>query len=265
MDSSRHTKSVVFILLLLAGAMTACRKPEPGIVPGSGETTDTIVKKYLVREYYAEIPERPTRFIKWNDDFSHITHITTDSNTYFQVDYDFEYFGNDSMKVVLSLPNYSAALVLFSEYTCHFDEVGRIAYIDYFVNTTYKKTEKYNYDLSGKLISVVDEKHNSGSRFVWDGDNVCEVYSITSGEQLRSFDTFFQYIHPYYTFPYLLPDGNTYNFWYLTEPLWKNWYNYASDMYYEVDEDGYVICSYRIDEQGEKTAVTNYEYANSLE
>ena len=110
-------------------------------------------------------------------------------------------------------------------------------------------------------MSVVDEEHNAGVRFVWDGDNVREVCVITTGEQLRSFDGFFQHIHPYYTFPYLLPDGNTDNFWYLTEPLWKNWYNYASDIYYEVDEDGYVTCSYRIDDQGEKTAITNYEYA----
>ena len=124
-----------------------------------------------------------------------------------------------------------------------------------------KQTEKYSYDPSGKLVSVVDEEHNVGVRFVWDGNNVREVCGIPTGEQVRSFDGFIQHIHPYYTFPYLLPDGNTYNFWYLTEPLWKNWYNYASDMNVEFDEDGYVTCSYRIDEQGEKTAIIKYEYA----
>lgn len=255
-------KKLFILICMMALAMTACRKPEPGVNP-NGETTDTLVKKYLVKEYYAEIPERPIRFIEWNDDFTQIRHITTDSSALYQVDYDFEYYGCDSMRVVLSIPANSSALLLFSEYTCHFDGAGRIAYIDYFVNSAYKQTEKYNYDLSGKLVSVVDEEHNAGARFVWEGDNVCEVYEITTGKLLRSFNSFSQHIHPYYTFPYLLPDGNTYIFWYLTEPLWKNWFNYDSDMYYEVDEDGYVTCSYRIDEHGERTSVTNYGYANS--
>lgn len=253
-------KKTIILTFIVALALTACRKLEPGIDPNGNELVDTLVKKYLVKEYYAEIPERPIRFIEWNDDFTQIRHITTDSSALYQVDYDFEYYGSDSMQVILSLPAYSSALVLFSEYTCHFDEAGRISYIDYYNNSVYKQTEKYNYDSSGKLVSVVDEEHNAGVRFVWDGDNVREVCGITTGEQLRSFDGFFQHIHPYYTFPYLLPDGNTDNFWYLTEPLWKNWYNYTSDMYYEVDEDGYVTCSYRIDELGEKTAITNYEY-----
>ena len=252
-------KKCLLFTCIFALALTACRKPELGTEPNS-ETTDTLVKKYLVKEYYAEIPERPIREIEWNDDFTRIRHITTDSSALYQVDYDFEYYGRDSMRVVLSIPANSSALVLFSEYTCHFDEAERISHIDYYINSVYKLTEKYSYDSSGKLVSVVDEKHNAGARFVWDGDNVREVYSITSGERLRSFDNFFQYIHPYYTFPYLLPDGNTYNFWYLTEPLWKNWYNYASVMYYEVEEDGYVTCSYRIDEQGEKTAIIMYKY-----
>ena len=251
------TVAIAFIFALV---FTACRKPEINSVLNGSEMADTLVKKYLVKEYYAEIPERPIRFIEWNDDFTQIRHITTDSSALYQVDYDFEYYGSDSMQVILSLPAYSSALVLFSEYTCHFDEAGRISYIDYFNNSVYKQTEKYNYDSSGKLVSVVDEEHNVGARFVWDGDNVREICGLATGEQLRSFDGFFQHIHPYYTFPYLLPDGNTYNFWYLTEPLWKNWYNYTSDMYYEVDEDGYVTCSYRIDELGEKTAITNYEY-----
>lgn len=253
----------IFILIcMIALAMTACRKPQPGLNPDESETTDTLVRKYLVREYYAEIPEHPIRVIEWNDDFTQIRHISTDSGTYYQVDYDFMYFGNDSMKVSLSLPDYSYAIVLFSEYTCHFDEAGRITNIDYFVNSAHTQTEKYRYDLFGKLVSVMDEEHNVGIRFLWDGENVCETYGIPSGELVHGFSGFTEHIHPYYTLPFLLPDGNTYNFWHLTEPLWKNWHNYVSNMCYEIDEDGYVTCSYCIDEQGEKTAVTNYVYSN---
>ena len=188
-------KKCLLFTCIFALALTACRKPELGTEPNS-ETTDTLVKKYLVKEYYAEIPERPIREIEWNDDFTRIRHITTDSSALYQVDYDFEYYGRDSMRVVLSIPANSSALVLFSEYTCHFDEAERISHIDYYINSVYKLTEKYSYDSSGKLVSVVDEKHNAGARFVWDGDNVREVYSITSGERLRSFDNFFQIIMP---------------------------------------------------------------------
>ena len=59
-----------FILLscIFALALTACRKPEPGGLPDSGETTDTIVKKYLVRQLLNDDPERIMLDIEWNDD-----------------------------------------------------------------------------------------------------------------------------------------------------------------------------------------------------
>lgn len=28
-----------------------------------------------------------------------------------------------------------------------------------------------------KLVSIVDKEHNTGTRYVWEGDNVREVYS----------------------------------------------------------------------------------------
>lgn len=256
----KHITFACILALLLA----ACQKPDPGVDPNGNQptdTTETIVKKYLVKEYYAEAPAQPVRVIEWNEDFTQIMHITTDSNTYYQVDYSFEYYGEDSMRVVLSTPTNSSAGLLFSEYLCHFDETGKISSIDYFLNSSYQQTESYCYDLSGKLESVVDEAHNCGIRFVWDGDNVCETCDVQTGETERRFGDFSEHLHPDCTMPYLLPDGNTYNFWYLTEPLWKNWYNYAANMQYEYDEDGFVICSYCLDEQGEKTAIKKYDYA----
>ena len=264
-------KKVLSIICILAFALTACQKQEQETAQGgdnnnieANSTTNTsemAVKKYLVKEYYGEDPTYPERFIEWNDDFTRITHITTQLNTYWQLDYDFEYYGNDSMRVVLSKPDDAHVMVLFSDYTCHFDEEGRISSIDYYCNSQYQSSVKYNYDESGKLVSTMDEEHNIGLRYVWDGDNVCEVYKIPSGELQYSFSGFTEHFHPHCTMPFLLEDGNSYAFWHLTEPLWKNWYNETPDMHYEFDEDGYVTCSYRINEQGERTAITHYEYA----
>jgi len=253
-------------LFIIALAITACKPdPEPGIDPydgGTSDTTETLVKKYLVKEYYANAPEQPEIIIEWNDDFSRINHITTHQNTYFQLDFCFDYYGNDSMRVVLSKPDYSANWGLFTDYTCFFDELGRINTIDYYANSERQSTQKYNYDSSGKLVSVVDEEHNAGFRFIWDGDNVCEIYSVSSGELMNSISSFAEHIHPYFSFPYLLQSGDGYYSNFLTMPLWKNWYNYRPDIQYEYDEEGYVTSIYRIDEQGKEVVIKYYEYAS---
>ena len=187
-------KKVLSIICILAVAMTACQKQETASdgnnntnAANFANTSEIPVKKYLVKEYYGEDPTYPERVIEWNDDFTRITHITTQLNTCWQLDYDFEYYGNDSMRVVLSKPDDAHAMVFFSDYTCHFDEEGRISSIDYFYNSQYQSSVKYNYDESGKLVSTIDEEHNIGLRYVWDGDNVCEVYKIPTGELQHSF------------------------------------------------------------------------------
>ena len=245
--------------------MTSCQKPDPEPDPYEGETVDTteaVVKKYLVKEYYPNAPDKPTMVIDWNDDFTRILHITTHQNTAYQLDFSFEYYGNDSMSVVLSRPDYSWSLAFFSDYTCHFDKLGRILYIDYFANSNYKGTEKYGYDLLGKLISIEDTIHHVGTRFVWDGENVCEIKWFSPEETNQRFEGFVQHIHPYSTLPYFLPSGDYYYSPYLTQPLWNNWYNYAPDIDCEFDEDNYVTCLYRINEDGEKVVFKVYEYAD---
>ncbi len=256
-------KKILFWLGLIALVTTACKpEPEPGDPNGheTNDTTEAVVKKYLVKEYYANAPDQAIRVINWNNDFSKITHITTQQNTYFQLDFSFEYYGSDSMRVVLSKPNNSSALVLFTDYTCFFDELGRISKIDYFANSEYQSSQKYNYDSSGKLISVRDEEHDAGYRFVWDGDNVCEIYL---GDTPYTINGFSNHYHPYYSFPYLLSSGDGYNSQFLTMPLWKNWYNYSPDIQYKYDEEGYVTCEYRIDDQGEVKVIKYYEYAST--
>lgn len=266
-------KKVLSIICLLALAMIACQKQEQETaqsgtntnndnhVVHSANTFDIPVKKYLEKEFYGDDSIHPVRVIEWNEDFTRIMHITTQQNTCWQVDYDFEYYENDSMRVIFSKPDDAHTMVLFTNYTCHFDEEGRISSIDYYYNSNYQSSAKYNYDESGRLISVEDEEHNTGLRYIWEGDNVCEVRSIPSDELQYSFGCFTEHFHPDCTLPYLLEDGNAYAFWHLTQPLWKNWYNETPDMHYEYDEDGYVTCSYRITEEGERTAITHYEYA----
>ena len=245
--------------------MTSCQKPDPEPDPYVGESVDTteaVVKKYLVKEYYPNAPDKPTMVIDWNDDFTRILHISTYQNTHYQFDFDFEYYGNDSMRVVFSVPDYSWCWGLGSSYTCHFDKKGRIAYVNYYYNDDCYIIERYRYDMSGKLISIEDKVHHAGTRFVWDGDNVCEITSISTGETIRRFEGFAQPFHPYSTLPFLLRGGSSYGPDYLTQPLWKNWYSYASDIDCEFDEDNYVTCTYRINENSEKIVLTMYEYAN---
>ena len=105
-------KKNAIILCLLAFALTACKPdPEPEPTPNNGgqnnDTTETVVKKYLVKEYYADFPDEPLKVIEWNDDFTRITHITTYKNNPYQLDFSFEYYGDDSLRVVLSKPENS--------------------------------------------------------------------------------------------------------------------------------------------------------------
>ena len=257
-------KNLIWICIIALLA-TACKPdPEPGVDPNGGETndtTETVVKKYLVKEYYVSFPNEPLMEIEWNVDFTKITHITTYKNNPYQLDFSFEYYGDDSMRVVLSKPAESWAFVFFTDYTCHFDTIGRITNIDFFVNSEYQSSQRYNYDPSGRLVNIIDDEHN-GVQFVWDGDNVCEINAIPSGETLYTFSSFTGFYHPYYTLPYLLSCGDGYHSMFLTKPLWKNWYtNNSYGTRYEVDEDGYVNYAYFITEDGDTTSQTCYDYS----
>jgi hypothetical protein len=85
-------KILLLSIILLSVMMTAC-KPDP-INNEGDDNNDTIqeeepiVKKYLVREY-ADYMGRLRYIIDWNEDFTRIEHITADSGTWDQIDYDF--------------------------------------------------------------------------------------------------------------------------------------------------------------------------------
>ena len=230
------------------------------------DSTGIPVKKYLVKEYhpYESDTLSAVRVIQWNDDFTRILHITTERNTPYQIDFDFEYYGVDSFRVHLSKPIDGWAMVLFTDYTCHLDSVGRISTIDYYYNFNYQSTQIYQYDETGHLVGLIYELDDglAGSRFQWDGNNVTAVYSVSTDELKQGYRGFHEdAIHPQSMMPFFLFSGDGYGHTYLTYPLWKNWFDNDSDLVCECDEDGYVISQYRIDENGEKKAITNYEYA----
>lgn len=255
-------------IFLLACKPDPIQEPDPANNPteNSNTTDDTLssVKKYLVREFHPFDTLSDVRSIQWNNDFSRILHITIRSNTPYQVDFDFTYYEADSFQVHLSKPVDGWSLVLFTDYTCHLDSDGRISTIDYYFNSDFQSTEQYQYDESGHLVQETQywggDSLVGGCRFEWDGDNVTAVYSV-SGELGWEYHGFnMDAIHPHSTMPHLLRCGDTYSFLYITEPLWKNWYANDNDFLCECDEDGYVISQYRLDENGEKKAITNFEY-----
>ncbi|MBO4328056.1 MAG: hypothetical protein J5831_01445 [Bacteroidales bacterium] len=264
-------KLLVFLGVGLSILLFACKpdpvpEPDPTDNNEMPDSTALLGKKYLVGEYHPYEPDTLSaiRLIQWDDDFTRILHITTKKNTPYQIDFDFEYYGVDSFQVHLSKPIDGWALVLFTDYTCHLDSAERISSIDYYFNSVFQSTQIYQYDELGHLVGAVyyTDEGLVGSRFQWDGDNVTAVYSVRTDELVRECNGFhIDAIHPESTMPYLLLSGDFYGNPYLTEPLWRNWFAYDSDFVCECDEDGYVISQYRIDENGEKKAITNYEYA----
>ena len=258
-------KTTLLLSFVLSLIIVSC-KPEPEPEPNGGgqgtDTTETMVKKYLVREYYADFPEESLKEIEWNDDHSRITHITTYKNNPYQLDFSFEYFGSDSMRVVLSKPADSWAILLYSSYTCIFDESGRIDHVDFYVNSEYQSTQVFLYDAQGRLVGLSDEQQQViGPRFVWEGDNVCGIYN-SNGELLYDYYGFTEQYHPYSTLPYLLFSGDGYHSLILTEPLWKNWYTKNSEGgRYEYDEDGYVTYTYFVTPEGEINSRICYDYS----
>lgn len=253
-------KRYIILISIVSLALTACRKPEPGIVPDNNET---VVKKYLVKTYYSN-PDQPEKIIEWDEGFQRIERIVTKPETPYEVAYDFEYFGNDSLRVILSLPEHSSFwYVGFSSFIGHLHD-GRITTVDYYLYDTYQYSEKYSYDEKGRLISIINNgEHPHGVIYEWDGDNVCESRDFYPGNTIHEYHDFCNHIDPEYTMPFVLFNGWTaqYGDGYLTKPLWKNWRSWDGICKHEVDEDGYVTLSYFINMEGDTLPHTHYVYS----
>ena len=258
-------KNILLFTCIFALALTACRKPEPGIDPNGNETTDTLVKKYLVKTYISN-PEEPEKIIEWDEGFKKINRIVTKpGNPSFEVAYDFEYYGDDSIRVVISLPEYSSFWYIgFSNYICHLND-GRITTVDYYLYDAYQYTEEYNYDERGRLISVLNNgEHPHGNYYEWDEDNVCKTRGVLPESDIHEYNDFCEHIDPEYSMPFVLFCGKTaqYGDGYLTKPLWKNWRKWNGICKHEVDKDGYVTLSYFVNLEGDTLPHTHYVYSN---
>ena len=231
-------KKNFLIICMIALAMTACRKPEPGGLPDSGETADTIVKKYLVKQLLNDDPEKPMLAIDWNDDCTKILHVKHSLGFGSVLDYDFTYYKDDSVRVIFTMPQFSYPMWSFwyDSIMIHLQQ-GKIDSICCYDNGVIRHTERYCYDDNGRII---ERTYLFGTKdtFQWDGDNVMKACILTRDYE---YSTFTNYIHPHYNLPFYLSNyvSNEAPLPLFT-PLWK--YMPESDVYdYEADEDNYVI------------------------
>lgn len=238
MRTLNQFKQKALLLLLLTGAFTACHKPEPGVVPSNGETTDTLVKKYLVKQLLNDDPERVMLAIDWNDDFSKILHVKHGLGHGSILDYDFTYFNDDSIRVVFSMPHFSYPMWSFwyDSIMIHLQH-NRIDSVCCYDDGGLRHVDKYRYDDEGRIIERT-YLYGTKDTFRWDGDNVVEACLLMKNHE---YDSFTGFIHPHYNLPYYLSN-------YVSNeapqplftPLWK--YMPESDDYdYEADEDNYVV------------------------
>lgn len=233
-------KKLLLLTCIFILALTACRKPEIGI-DSNGETidtTETIVKKYLVKQLFNDEPERIMLAIDWNDDCSKILHVKHGLGYGSILDYDFTYYNDDSIRVIFSMPLFSYPMgdFWYDSIMIHLQQ-NRIDSICCYDNGTIWHVEKYCYDNNGKII---ERTYLFGTKdiFQWDGDNVIEACILLNNYEYKCFTN---YIHPHYNLPFYL---SNYVSGEIPAPLFTPLWKYApqTDFFdYEVDEDNYVI------------------------
>ncbi|MBR3710861.1 MAG: hypothetical protein IKM99_07865 [Bacteroidales bacterium] len=257
-------KKTAIIFCLLAFALTACKPdPEPEPTPGNGgqnnDTTETVVKKYLVKKLFNDDPEQIRLAIDWNEDCTQIFHVRY-SPVGSIVDYDFKYYGYDSIRVIPSLPQFSYPVWCFwyDSIMIHLCE-NRIDSICCYANGELNDVEHYFYNNSGKLIKRSYFKDFTTDSFIWEGDNVIEHNIMGYGAV--TIDSFTNYIHPYCNLPFYLSNEVAYEIREpLFEPLWKHQPVQRNCIEYETDEDGYITKMTFYNYDSTQTYSYNYYY-----
>lgn len=233
----RFINKSVLLFCVLALAFTACRKPEPGIVP---DNNGPVVKKYLVKQLLNDDPEKIMLAIDWNDDFTKILHVKFGLGYGSVLDYDFTYYGEDSIRVSMSLPPDSYPLWEFwyDILMIHLSE-NKIDSICCYANGELRDVELYNYNEEGRLI---EREYFGGvyDSFVWEGDDVVE-YKYYGMNDTFAIDSFTDYIYPQYTLPFYLASEVAFEIRKpLFSPFWKHQPVLKDYVTYEADEDGYL-------------------------
>ncbi|MDY6436827.1 MAG: hypothetical protein SPK72_04585 [Bacteroidales bacterium] len=175
--------------------------------------------------------------IDWNEDYSKILHVKYGLGYGSILDYDFKYYDEDSIRVLLSMPPDSYPLWSFwyDSVMIHlFDE--KIDSICCYDNGTVRHIEQYCYDELGR---IVERTYLFGTKdtFVWNNDNVTQA-CIFGNEQ--EYSTFTDYYHPHCNIPYYLSNFVSSEIPKpLFTPLWK--YMPDSELFdYEADDDNYL-------------------------
>ena len=234
-------KKCFLLICTMALALTSCHKPEPE--PNNDtpvDTTETVVKKYLVKQLLNDDPEKTMLVIDWNDDFSRILHVKYGLGYGPCIDYDFIYFGNDSIQVTWSVEeDFSTWSFWYDRIVIHIRE-EKIDSICCYAKGELRDVEHYFYDENGKLLKRTYFDDASQDDFRWEGDDVVE-YKILDYNSSVTYDTFTKYIHPHYTLPFYLSTEVAYEIRQpLFQPLWKHQPVHPLYKEYEADKDGYL-------------------------
>ena len=247
-------KKLFILICTMVLVMTACRKPEPGVIP---ENDEPVVKKYLVKQLLNDDPERIMLDIDWNDDFTKVLHVKYGPGYGSVVEYDFTHYDEDSILVTMSLQPYSL-LYLYDSIMIHLME-KKIDSICCYANGVLSDIEYYFYNKDGKLI---ERRFFGGAKdfFVWEGDDVVECQMFGMYRPI-TIDSFVNYIHPHYTLPYYLVDevfaegkGTVFTPIWKHQPVWSNYNGYLAD------EDGYITKMIHIDSSDSLEKCISYYY-----
>lgn len=237
-------KKYVIYFCLLALVLTACHKTNADVDSNSVTPTpeEPMVKKYLVKQLMNDDPEKIMLAIDWNDDYSKILHVKYGLGYGSILDYDFKYYDEDSIRVIMSMPPHSYPMWSFwyDSIMIHLHE-GKIDSVGCYTNGTLKEQEYYLYNDEDKLIK---REYFGGVSdfFEWEGDDVVtyRMYGMYYTDTIK-IDTFTQYIHPQYTIPFYLASEVALEVQQpLFNPMWKHQPILHFYKKFEADEDGYV-------------------------
>ena len=234
-------KKHVIYFCLLALAITACHKTKTDVDSNSVTPTpdEPVVKKYLVKQLMNDDPEKIMLAIDWNDDYTKILHVTYGLGYGSILDYDFKYYDEDSIRVIMSMPPFSYPLCYFwyDSIMIHWQQ-GKIDSISCYLNGNLKEKEYYFYNDNGKLAErtyhIADKDY-----FIWKDEDVVKCRMYGGGD--ITINAFTKYIHPQYTIPFYLASEVALEVRQpLFNPMWKHQPILKDYVQYEADDDNYL-------------------------